>query len=269
MSTIAKTNAGEFRPNLNGVRSSSWPVRLSSWLRRLKRHVLRLEVDDFDWATYEQIYDPQYDLEEIDYQILSGRIFTVADAKPLNPWHRALFECIINLPEVTSVHEVGTGGGKLIVNLGYLLGPHVTRGASDVGLGQLALFGRRWPEAYRAVAPFVHDITIEPLPGTARADVVFTATVLMHIKRSDAYHTALGNLVRSAEKYVVLIENWAGHDYVEDLWGVAHEQFGLTDVALYQYDSGAAMVLVASLRECSLPGCFKLLKHTTELRRYD
>lgn len=275
MTGTARTNALTFRPNLEGIVPPSWPVRFSSYLHRVKRHVLR-EVDDFDWSTYEQHYGPQneieaknfsYDLADIDYHVASGRIFTVADAKPVHPLHRALFEAILNLPPLDSLHEIGTGGGKLIVNLGYLLGPGPVRGASDIGSGQLALFERRWPDAWRTVKPFIHDITESPLPTSTRADLVLVATVLMHIKRREAYHSALKNLLRSANKYLVLAENWGAHDYVEELRRVAREQVS-HKVSFYCYDSGAAVTLVVPLTEEKLPECFESIDCTAALRRY-
>jgi hypothetical protein len=276
MNSVNKTNALKFRPKIEAIRPG-WRARLENVARRCKCHALRRQVDDYDWTTYDQFYGPEneaeaqfytYDLSEVDFEILSGRIFTVADAKPINPWNRVLLETIINLPQVTSVHEIGSGGGKLVVNLAKLLSSRVVHGASDIGLGQLSLFARNWPEEYRVLAPFVHDITASPLPEAARADVVFTATVLMHIKRPDAYRAALGNMMLSARRYVVILENWATHDYVEDLNEVMRAGLGRTDFGLFCYDSGAAMALVASLDGQDLPGCYQRVEQTTELRRY-
>jgi len=274
---LPKTNATTFTPNLRGIRSAEWSVRIKSYVRRLKRHLLSRELDDYDWSTYHQFYGPEnevesrnwtYDLGEVDYRVIDGRIFIISDSKPLHYNHRALFEAVLNLPNVASVHEIGTGGGKFIVNIGRLFGPSVRLGASDIGHGQLKLFQSRCPGEYRSIEPFVHDITASELSTPARADVVFTATVLMHIKRREAYRSALSNLLASANGYVVLIEYWPSHNYVEDIRQIAQERLPNASLRLYAYDSGAAVVLVTSLRDEPLPDCFQPLDHDGQLRKY-
>jgi hypothetical protein len=274
--TIFRTNAASYRPILTAERPG-WTTLASSYLRRARRHLLRHEVDDYDWATYHQFYGPEnvaekqhytYDLAEVDFRLIDGSLFTLADAKPVNPWHRVLFEAIVNLPEVASVHEVGSGGGKLIVNLGKILGPTFALGASDAGLGQLALFRQNWPAEYQTIAPFQHDITLAPLPKQHRADVVFCATVLMHIKRRSPYLSALSNLVSSARKHVVLVENWGAHDYVCDLQEVARSLRSESELHLRLYDSGAATALLVSLGEVQPTPAFAELQTDESLRKY-
>jgi hypothetical protein len=260
--TMPKTNAQSFSPNLRGKRRADLLVRAGRLFRRLRRHVLHREVDDFDWTTYHQFYGPEnevearnytYDLSEVDHLVRDGRLFTVGDAKPINPPHMALFEAVLGLPNVTSVHEVGAGAGKLIVNLGMLLDPAIKLGASDVGAGQLELFERTWPAGYRKIAPFQHDIAAAPLPDRACADVVYTSTVLMHIKRQSAYMSALRNLLHSARRHIVLVENWAVHDYAADLREAALTVKPGQNLSLRCYDSGAAVALVASFGGAPLP----------------
>ena len=249
---LPRTNAAAFQPELMPT-SPGWRILASSYLRRVRRHLLRKEVDDYDWTTYDKFYGPQnqaeeryftHDLSEVDYHVIDGCLFTLADAKPVDPWHRVLFETIVSLPDVKSVHEAGCGGGKLIVNLGRLLAPEIALGASDIGEGQLALFRRNWPAEFLTIAPSCHDITLAPLPDGHKADVIYCATVLMHIRRSGPYLAALENLLMSARKFVVLIENWTSHPYVSDLQGILRRLDGNTQHKLRGYDSGSAMALV-------------------------
>lgn len=274
---MSKTNARSFLPDLRAHRPPELVVLAASYLRRFRRHVLRREVDDFDWTTYHQFYGPQneiegryytYDLGEVDHLVHDGRLYTVSDAKPIHPRHRALFEAVLGLPGVGSIHEIGTGGGKLIVNMGTLLGPAVTLGASDLGAGQLALFARNWPEHYRRVAPFPHDITAAPLPERAQADVVFTATVLMHIKRDAPYRAALRNLLRSARSHLVLAEHWDARDYATDLRDAAREVWEGSELSLRSYDSGAEVVLVASRGDEPLPERYAAVSPGSRLTGY-
>jgi hypothetical protein len=276
--TTPKTNAASFAPATRAIRRPDWPVLLRSYYLRVQRRVLRQEVDDFDWKTYHQFYGPEneieaqsytYDLGEVDHAIVDGQIFTVGDAKPLNPWHRVLFEAVINLPGIGSVHEIGTGGGKLLVNLGRLVAPTVRLGGSDIGEGQLRLFRERYPREFEAWKPFVADITAAPLPEASRADVVYTATVLMHIKRDHAYRAALANLLDSAHRYLVLVERWGDHDYVEDLVRAAAARSTRPAPRLYLYDSGAATALIATVKGEALEvGRFQELTTSAQLRKY-
>lgn len=272
-----KTNARNYFPVLGKPKRPNWLVIVKSYHRRASRHILRREVDDYDWNTYAQFAGPEnvieekhytYDLAEIDYRLLDGRIYTIADAKPVHPAHRAIWESLANLPEIASVHEVGVGGGKLIVNLGKLLGSRVTLGASDIGRGQLALFERRWPAEYRAMGPFLHDITESPLPERARADAVYTVTVLMHIKRRQAYHAALDHLFVSARKYLLFIENWGAHDYLNDIREALRRRVKAGPAHLYVYDSGATVALLVTLMDQDLPGCFSRLESDAQLRHH-
>jgi hypothetical protein len=233
-------------------------------------------ADDFAWNMYHEFYGPEnvaeemfwtYDLNEVDFKVISGNIFIIADSKPLNPSNRAILEAIINLPGISSIHEIGTGGGKHIVNLRRILGESVILSASDVVEGQLALFKKRWPDDYLHINPRIHDITKGPLTGESGTDVVFAATVLMHIRGSNKYLSALTNLLHSAKKYVVLIENWGVHNYVEDIRQILlQETDPKRSAEIYQYNSGATKALVIALNGESLPSSYCAIKSTSDLQ---
>ena len=95
---------------------AQWIVREA--VRRLARPLVRM--DDFDWRHYHEHYRAEFassarlythDLNAVDVRIVDGRLYLLADTKPLHPNHRCLWEAIVNLPNVASVGEVGVGGG--------------------------------------------------------------------------------------------------------------------------------------------------------------
>jgi hypothetical protein len=274
---IPRTNALSFVVNVAAARHPPVFTRARFRVRAIARRLLARPADDYDWATYHEFYGPEneseakvftYNLDDVEHRVIDGRLYTIADAKPIAFPHRAVFEAILGLPEVHSVHEVGAGGGKLIVNLGKLLGDSCALGASDIGQGQLRLFEGNWPKEHRHIKPFVHDVTVAPLPESARADVVYTATVLMHIQRKDSYENALANLLTSARKYLVLVENWDRHDYVTDMLAVAAREPSLGPIRLGLFDSGAATAMVVARGDATLGEAYGPLQRTQELCKY-
>ena len=142
-------------------------------------------------------------------------------------------------------------------------------GASDIAEGQLALFCKHYRDEFAKINPFVHDITRSPLPDSFRADLLFTATVLMHIRRRDAYYSAIKNLLASARKYVVLLENWQhAHDYVRDIREVLTENNSAETRRFFAYDSGAAMAMVIALKGQDLPEAYRPITNIVALRKY-
>jgi hypothetical protein len=276
-----KTNANKFKPCIE----SNVKYKLMARLRHLSHRVARKYLiftdntrvpDDYVWETYHELYGPQneaeemfytYDMNEVDFKVISGNIYFISDSKPLHPWNRVVLEAIINLPGISSIHEIGTGGGKLIVNLRRILGESVIFSASDVSEGQLAQFRRRWPEDYLNISPRVHNIVHKPLTIESKADVVFAATVLMHIKEREKYLSALNNLLHSARKYVVILDNWGDHNYVEDIRQILMQgDDDALSVNMYQYNSGAAKALVLVLNGESLPSSYSAVVGTNDLR---
>ena len=224
---------------------AQWIVREA--VRRLARPLVRM--DDFDWRHYHEHYRAEFassaklythDLSVVDVRIIDGRLYMLADTKPLHPNHRCLWEAIVNLPNIASVAEVGVGGGYLLAGVGKLLGPDIRLSGYDLSAEQLRVFSELMPEVYKQVAPSILDITEGPISSDARPDVVYAHTVLMHIQRPDAYGRALANLLASGTRYAVILDHWVRHEYAHDLTIAA--QGG--QHRLYYYDSGSRIALV-------------------------
>jgi SAM-dependent methyltransferase len=112
-------------------------------------------------------------------------------------------------PEVTpeaSVFEVGTNAGANLARL-YALG---YRRLEGLEINPLAVqeMGRAFPEVRAAATVHLGDAeTLMPTLAPARADVVFSMAVLLHIHpRSDAI---FDEMVRVARRYVCVIESEA------------------------------------------------------------
>jgi hypothetical protein len=267
------TNAAEYaRIYKDATPYISMGLRVKARLRSLTRWIR--PVDDFDWNAYPAHYRAEHefngrfftdDLNEVDFQFANGKLYLLADCKPLNPTHRCLLEAISNLPAVDSIAEVGVGGGRFLANLNAILGGHVRLSGYDRSAQQLAFFKELFPEIFRQTKTSVMDLTEKPIAEPDLPDVVFASTVLMHIKRPDAYQAALKNLLASARKFVVLMDNWSSHDYFHDLQA---QTASAPDVRLYTYDSGANIAVVVAVGGLTLTAPYVPLDDPSPLKRY-
>jgi len=276
--TIPKTNGREFKPNLKDIIKTPLSVKMSGFVTRFKRHILKMQLDDDNWETYSKAYGPEneaesyyytFDLGKIDHKIIDGNIYILGDCKPLQFSNRAIIEAVINLPDISSISEVGTGNGKLIVNIKRILGPKVIYTASDIAKCQLDLFKQTFPEDFNQIQPYIFNITERSLPANDKQDVVFAATVLMHIKREIEYRKALENLLLSANKYVVILDNWKSHDYYNDILTIIKnntDKFSCSTV--YKYDSGSNICIIVGLIKDKLPLMYDVLNNNVMLFKY-
>ncbi|MBI5100214.1 MAG: class I SAM-dependent methyltransferase [Nitrospirae bacterium] len=274
---IPKSNGREFTPNLEEITKKPLSVKVSGFITRFKRHILKMQVDDDNWETYSKAYGPEneaesfyytFDLGKIDHKIIEGNIYILGDCKPLQFSNRAIIEAVINLPDIFSIAEVGAGNGKLIVNIKRILGSKIGYSASDIAQCQLDLFKQTFPKDFDEIRPYVLDITKEPLPLKEKTDVVFAATVLMHIKRDIEYNKALLNLLFSANKFVVIIDNWKSHDYYEDISNIITNTPRLSIATIYKYDSGSNICIIVALAGDKLPSRYTEMHNGAELIKY-
>jgi len=188
-----------------------------------KHSVPGKENDDFDWTTYNEHYRGELssiaetNLQTIangDYDFRDGRLVKVRDdIKPLHPNWRIVYETILQL-DVGSLCEFGCGGGDHLANL-KLLRPDLACTGLDLSEEQLDLARKRHPGLDATL--LAHDIT-EPLPaGLPRFDLAYTQAVLMHMNTGNNHRRALASMFGAAERYVVLMENWLRHDFVDDV----------------------------------------------------
>lgn len=178
--------------------------------------------DDFDWDLYTQHYKGELKhveenataiLKPGDYNFENGTLAKRADIKPLHLNHHLLYETILQL-QPSSVLEIGCGGGDHLKNLA-VLNPQLQIYGEDLSEKQLQLLHERHPNLQAKVQ--THNITSAQLATWPPIDLVFSQAVVMHIKTGNNHREALRNMFRMATKYVVLMENWRDHDFVQDL----------------------------------------------------
>ena len=195
---------------------------LMYWLTSRIRKLLRLNTgdDECDWEVYHHHYQAeQAEIEKVntlvlspgDYAFSGGSLFLESKILPLHPNYRLLYETILQLNPRT-VLEIGCGGGDHLFNLN-VLAPAIGLYGRDRSAGQLAFLRRRHPGLRAEIAQL--DVT---LPYSTRWPVVelaFTQAVIMHIHTGNDHYEAISNLLRTATKYVVLMENWERHNFMQ------------------------------------------------------
>lgn len=253
METI-RTNALEYEPNTIDYKLKGHFIdKILLLMHRLRRRYSK--IDDFDWRRYGILYGAQQDknrkfytmdISKVGFRVVNGKIYTIADSKPIHLTVRCVWEAILNLPQFTSVLEIGTGDGHFIVGLKHLIGDSASFSATDLSESQLRLFEISFPKAFVDIQPDVLDITKNSVEHEKRADVVFASTVLMHIQRPDAYQNGLRNLLLSGSRFVVLMDNWNSHDYFGDLTQLIGHNVQFKDAKLYTYDSSANIAIIVT-----------------------
>jgi len=278
---ITKTNAKAFEQvyfNAPSKQENKLRGFLEATLRRIKRHVLRINLDDYNWNTYSgSIYGPQQhreqlcyttSLDELEFIFQNQKLYTVSDGKPIHYVHRTVYESVCNLPSISSVAEIGFGNGKHLVNLKYLLGPDIKFHGFDISQKQINLFHETFMEQGKGIQTGVLDITKNCISKEILPEVVFACTVLMHIKRPNAYMAGLRNLLLSASRFAVIVDYMGSHDYFNDLMTVRSNNKDLQKSTFYYHDSGAYISIVISLNGEELKEPYKLLGNGLVLTKY-
>ena len=265
-----KTNALEYMKAIPSDRLKlPWSFRLYEKIKKISR--VFKHQDDFDWESYtihyraESAFSRRFfsmDLSAIDFKFSEGKIYILGDCMPLNLTWRCLYEAVCNIPGITSVSEIGVGGGTHIANLRTILSKNVVFSGYDISERQLLFFKEQYPDVYSAITTSVLDLTETCIPQSVQPDVVLASTVLMHIQRPDAYQRSLHNLLLSSRKYVVLMDNWNTHDYFLDLTS------NLDKGKLYFYYSGANIAIVISLQGEILDLPYQSLNKSSLLGKY-
>ena len=176
-------------------------------------------VDGVNWNSYNSHYLQELKITEKTNTLLvkqseirfsDGKIlYTSPEVKPLLVSHELLYETILSLhPE--SVLEIGCGAGDHLANL-QSFSPALKCQGVELLAGQLeSLNARHRDNNFQLL---LADVTKKncPLP---KAEIVFTHAVLMHISEKETrFQNALENVFSSAEKHIVLMENWTQHDF--------------------------------------------------------
>lgn len=211
--------------------------------------------DDFDWDNYTQdSYHRRLQKDvETEYRAISTEGQLTFDAStghvtshgaPIHPNQQLILEMVGQLlPE--TVHEVGCGGGDHIANVGALY-PQVMVSGGDRGATQLELALQRHPELQGRLG--LQDITMPFSHRWPKADLIYTQAVIMHIHTAVSHFVALANLVRQANKYVLLVENQQCHNFVRDLQSMidgGHLEWEEANLYMVEGSGGARGILIS------------------------
>ena len=278
---VTKTNARAFdNVFLNSPSKQENKLRgfFEATLRRIKRHVLRINQDDYNWNTYSDVYyGPEQHRErlcytaslgELEFAFQNHKLYTISDGKPIHYVHRSVYESVCNLPSISSVAEIGFGNGKHLVNLSYLLGPDIKFYGFDISQKQINLFQETFSMEGKGIQTGVLDITRDAILKEMLPDVVFACTVLMHIKRPDAYSAGLRNFLLSASRFAVIVDYMGSHDYFNDLMALRSAHKDLAKSTFYYLDSGSYISIVISLNGEVLSEPYQLLNNGVVLTKY-
>ena len=214
--------------------------------------------------------DEEFDMRVDDrvYFDKASRKLVTGSAR-LIPNSRTVYE-IVGLLDVKSVLEIGCGGGDHVRNLKTLY-PHITVHGGDRSVEQLKFLAARNPEI--AANTFVQDITMPLSSRWPRVELVYSQAVIMHIKTAVSHLNAMANMFNLASDYVVFVENFGCHHFVNDVKKLhAGGHLSWDEVHFYEHEyEGNPYGLVVSRRPCSLKplGDYFSLPHAKKIRYQD
>ncbi len=193
-------------------------------LRRVLYKGRKFYDDDFDWNNYtadsyarrlkgdiEAHYETAIDVAATKVDRVAGHVDF--QSVQVHPNVQLIMNTVARLAP-TSVHEVGCGGGDHIANVKRLF-PDIIATGGDRSENQLRFALERHPDLAKGFG--VQDITMPFSQLWPRAELVYSQAVVMHIHTAVSHFVALTNMVRMAQKYVLLVENLQAHNFVSDL----------------------------------------------------
>jgi len=200
-------------------------ISLKMFLYRIHHHFSKSKVnfdDDFNWSNYNIHYKGELEIakkrytpaiQSGDYEYNKGKLVKQRDILPIHSNAHLLYETILQLSPET-ILEVGCGGGDNLHNIKTLHSKFKLSGI-DISREQLDFLATRHKSLSNStkVADITqHDFNYKPV------DLVFTQAVIMHIGETEQRHlVALKNIFKTAKKYIVLMENWEKHHFLNDI----------------------------------------------------
>ena len=225
-----------------------------SFFNRLFYKSRKFYDDDFDWDNYtSSSYARQLDkigkdhqmianIDELSFDELKGTVTT--GHPPLHENALAIFELIGQLRPKT-VHEVGCGGGDHLGN-GLTLFPDIIFSGGDRSETQLALLRKRHPQLLNRV--ILQDLTMPFSNKWPQVELVYSQAVLMHIHTAVSHFVAFANMINQSTKYVVLMENYQCHNFVEEakaLFVGGHTNWPKMNIYRFFGSHGARIILLS------------------------
>lgn len=207
---------------------------------------LNTKKDMFNWSRYNLHY--RGELKEIaktntlsiktnDFSFIDPNLIKINKSiKPLHPnWH-FLYETILQL-KPKSVFEMGCGSGMHLNNI-HVLAPEIKLSGIDRDENQLNFLKELYPELN---AKTLLMNATDPFPNNfiPQVELSFTQAVIMHIHEGEKHKVALTNLFNISSKYVILIERWKNHQYLDDIKELFNEKRINWETINFYYRSSA------------------------------
>ena len=223
-------------------------ITLRYGLKRLKSQLLftgKRFIDGVNWDNYHKDYIEELRLIEKTNTILlkgknvdfdDGRItFKDVNTLPLLVGHKLLYETICSL-SANKILEVGCGGGDHLYNLQQLKS-NLTLFGVDRSNEQLKIFEKRHNIFFGKVKTYVRDLTQIDLE-LPNVDLIFSQAVLMHISERDSrFFVAFNNLFTESNSYIVLMENWTQHNFLETARKIIKNHLSWSSAKIYFTES--------------------------------
>lgn len=195
--------------------------------------------DDYIWDDYHQEYKSEIVAHKKKYLLnfqkkisFSNNTLFYKSRKRLHPNHQTLYEVIKSL-NPKSMIEIGCGGGFHVSNLKKIL-PHSKILGLDRSVDQVNYTKKNFPNLCRI---FLIKNFSFPFSKTEiskyKSDVIYTQAVLMHIQDKKDYYSAIKNTLDVCKKYIVLVESWPRHNFVNDYLHIQKKYF--PEMPLYFY----------------------------------
>lgn len=224
-------------------------------LNRLFYKKRKFYDDDFDWESYtadsyqrrltgdvEKDHDAIAKSAELSFDHATGHV--TKQGRSLHPNQHLIYEVIGQL-QPASVHEVGCGAGDHLGNATALY-PEIQFSGSDRGATQLDLARNRHPDLTDRLK--LQDLTMPFSRHWPKSDLIYSQAVLMHIHTAVSHFVALCNMVNMANEYVLLMENYQCHNFVQDIIGLrdgGHLAWDETHIYRFDGSTGARAILLS------------------------
>ena len=180
--------------------------------------------DMFNWKLYTLHYKGELkeleknntiNIKNDDFSFKENKLIKInSQAKPLHENWRLLYETILQLmPD--SVFELGCGNAMHLNNV-QILNPNIKLSAIDLSEHQIKYLRESYPNLKAEIRQY--DATI-PFPENflPKTDISFTQAVIQHIYKDNKHLEALTNLFNISNKYIILIERWKNHHFMNDI----------------------------------------------------
>jgi SAM-dependent methyltransferase len=197
---------------------------LFKFFDKLKNTPGEQSKDTFNWDRYNLHYRGELKeiaktntltLETNDYSFINSELIkTNKNIKPLHSNWRLLYETILQL-KPKSVFEIGCGNGMHLNNI-QILAPEINLSGIDRDEKQIQFLHELYPNLKSKI---ILANATEPFPQNlcSTVDLAFTQAVIMHIHEQEKHKIALANLFNISSKYVILIERWRNHPFLDDI----------------------------------------------------